>query len=136
MAGKNILAMALAWSKLDAQLKALRTAESEARGELVAACFPDGVAHGVNLAELGKGYTLKAFVRPNPKIDAALLKSALEQLEKLGPVGKLLAGRLVKWKPELSLSEYKKLEAPHAELFAQAIVIDKATPALELVEPK
>ena len=136
MAGKNVLAMALAWSKLDAQLKALRAAEAEKRAELVAASFPDGLSHGVNLAELGKGYTLKAFVRPSPKIDGALLKSALEQLEKLGPVGKLLAGRLVKWKPEVSLSEYKKLEAPHAELFRQAIVIEKSTPSLELVEPK
>jgi hypothetical protein len=128
--------LALEWANADYALKKAKADEGAKRAELVKACFPDGLVEGTNRAELAGGYVVKAVVTPRPKIpDIPLLKAAIAKLEAVGEAGKLLAQRLVKWKPELSVGEWKKLEPKHRAMFAKAVSIEPSGPAVELIEP-
>lgn len=135
MAAKSLVVIALEWANLDALLKSARTAESEKRAELVAACFPAGVVMGTNTVDLAGGYVVKAVVRPKANIDKALLKVAIAKLTALGAVGALIAGRLVKWTPEISIAEHKKLDKRQLAIVAKAVTIEQSTPSVTLVEP-
>ena len=47
-----------------------------------------------------------------------------------------LAPRIVKWKAELSTSEYKKLEPEHKKIVDKLLVTSYGLPTLEVIEPK
>jgi len=131
-----VLAIALDWIRLDADLRSLKREEAEKRAELVLAAFPGGLAEGTNTAEISGGYVVKAVARSTPKLDADLVRAALGKLAALGEAGALLAGRLIKWKPDLSLSEWKKLDPKHRKLFAASIVFGElGFPTIEVREP-
>lgn len=131
---KSLPAMARAWARLDEELKAVREREAEARAELVAAAFPGGLDFGVNIAEVVAGaLKVKAFVRPNAKLDQARFKGGLELLSKVPGVGQLLAERLARAEFKLSLTEWKKLGDDHQALFEGAVAIEKSAPSVELV---
>lgn len=93
---------------------------------------------GTENIELGDGYKLKAVfamrASVNNKDDAA--DKMLTKLEKTGPEGKFIADRIVKWKPELSLTEYNQLDKKFKAIVDEVVTFTVATPALELVVPK
>lgn len=131
----DLVAKALEWARLHEALKDARQREAAARVELLEAVFPAGLTRGTNRAVLSEKYIFKAVSRPEPKVPAIdKLRAALAKLCARGPVGELLAERLVRWRPEISVSELDKLEARDAKLFAGVIEVRLGAPAVELIE--
>jgi hypothetical protein len=103
---------------------------------------------GTNNVQLTDGLTLKAVYKFNYKLDNDndKVEAALKLVQTIGgPEGKVIAERLVAWKPTLVLREYDLLIEDAAKekqkeqmLLAINQVITKtpATPALDVVEPK
>ena len=131
----------LAWEQAVKALAAAKDAEAALRKEVLAEAFafdPEALREGTENFELGNGYKLKAVFKisrnlnnENEAVDKVLVK-----IEKTGPEGVFIAERLVKWKPELSLTEYKKLPEKFKKLFDEVVISKEATPTLELVAPK
>lgn len=129
------LALALEWAAANEALQLAKTRELELRGQVVKACFEEDLVSGTTNLVLDRGYTLKANRRPSTKItDMIKFKAAIATLLKTGKVGKLLVTRLLKWTPEVSLSEFKKLSAEHAVIFKEAVEIALGSPSLELTK--
>jgi hypothetical protein len=130
------LALALEWRASKDALDAAKAAEAALRTEVIDACFPAGLAEGTNTHELPRGFVLKVVSRALAKPgDVESLKTAIGKLAALGEVGKLLAGRLVKWKPEVSLSEFRKLDANVQQLFGKAVTVERTSPSMSLAAP-
>lgn len=66
----------------------------------------------------------------NYKLDKAATIIAQDTIAAI--IGDELTGRLVNWKPELSISEYKKLPDEARAVIDTALTITPATPTLEL----
>lgn len=126
------LAAALRWAESARVLAEAKDAERRERDALFADCFPEGVK-GTAYVELPGGYRLKAVQRSNYKLDPAETRKAEAKL-KAKPNGVLLADRLLKWAPEISIREYLKLPAELAKLFGKALTISPAAPSLELIK--
>lgn len=133
------------WLAAKQQLDSAKEIEAALRGELVTTYFDNQKEEGTENLELGNGYKLKAVKKLSYRIDKNAIDGALDAIEKLGEEGKFIAGRLVKWQPELSVSEFKKLqENASSPTVAQTIValitpvltITPGMPSLEFVEPK
>jgi hypothetical protein len=126
----------LQWTRAAAELATAKKEENSLRLFVVKTCFPTHKEAGTENFELGKGYKLKAVFKVNFKFpDIAKLNAALDTFESKGEAGKLLADRVVKWTPELSLTEYKQLPAEYLEILTPCIETSPGTPSLELVIP-
>lgn len=92
----------------------------------------------------GKAIAIEAQVRAleDRIIDGTQATPDKEAFEGFGPVGEQVLKRVIKWKPELSLSEYEKLdEAIPAEkavrdAIAEILTLKPASPQLTFEEPK
>lgn len=133
-------------AKWEASKKALEVAkadEMEQRKAVVAFAFDPNKKAGTERVELANGYELKAvkkinygFVKtPDGKLDKNAVDSALRAIE-AKPNGELIAERLVKWNPDLSLTEYKQLPADMKAIIDAVIVTTDGAPSLEIVPPK
>lgn len=138
-------ALLLKQQQYAAELKRLQLVEGLLRAEVVNRYFGTELVEGVNNYDLGKGYMLKVTYGYNyslsesekPK-NGGMVKAtsfALEQLRTMGNEGIFIADRLVKWKPELSISEYRKLSAEHKAVIDKALTVSVAAPKVELKEP-
>lgn len=126
--------------------EALEMAKAEEMESRVAAvdfmADPEKVGKTDNV-ELGNGYKAKikipvtySFVKDsNNKLDKTAIDKALSKIEK-DPNGELIAERLVKWTPALSLTEYNLLTEKHKTIINAVLVTSEGTPTLEIVEPK
>lgn len=123
------------WCNLVAQLKAFKARESALRAELIEHCFETPPPEGVLTLELGHGYKLKSNFRQNYTINGAI-EVVLEELEKTGVEGVFVAGRIVRWKPELVLSEYRALKPEHVAIVNKGLIVKASVPTLEIVGPK
>ena len=131
----------LAWEQAVKALAAAKDAEAALRKEVLAEAFafdPEALREGTENFELGNGYKLKAFfkISRNLNNENEAVDKVLSKIEKTGPEGAFVAERLVKWKPELSVSEYKKLPEKFKKMIDEVVTSKEATPALELVAPK
>ena len=131
----------LAWEQAVKALAAAKDAEAALRKEVLAEVFsfdPEALREGTENFELGNGYKLKAVfkISRNLNNENEAVDKVLSKIEKTGPEGAFIAERLVKWKPELSLTEYKKLPEKFKKLFDEVVTSKEAIPALELVAPK
>lgn len=137
-------ALLMDWEAKKAALETAKAAELAAR--IAAVDFmadPQKVGKTDNV-ELGNGYKAKlkipinyGFVKNSEdKIDQARIEKALSKIERDGATGELIAERLIKWDPKLSLSEYKLLTPKHKAIIDEVIVTSEGTPTLEIVEPK
>ena len=131
----------LAWEQAVKALAAAKDAEAALRKEVLAEAFafdPEALREGTENFELGNGYKLKAVfkISRNLNNENEAVDKVLAKIEKTGPEGVFIAERLVKWKPELSLTEYKKLPEKFKKLFDEVVISKEATPTLELVAPK
>ena len=99
--------------------------------------FPNH-SEGTARVPLGNGYQLKAVGKLNYKLDNkdGATEKALEELETAGNEGKFLADRLVKWSPELSITEYRKLDPQYKVIIDKVLTINPGAPTLEIEEPK
>lgn len=131
----------LAWEQAVKALAAAKDAEAALRKEVLAEAFafdPEALREGTENFELGNGYKLKAVfkISRNLNNENEAVDKVLSKIEKTGPEGAFIAERLVKWKPELSVSEYKKLPEKFKKLFDEVVTSKEAMPSLELVAPK
>ena len=131
----------LAWEAAVKALAAAKDAEAALRKEVLAEAFafdPEALREGTETFEIGNGYKLKAVfkISRNLNNENEAVDKVLSKIEKTGPEGVFIAERLVKWKPELSITEYKKLPEKFKKLFDEVVTSKEAIPSLELVAPK
>ena len=125
------------WDAAKQQLEAAKKLEAQLRNEVSAKVF-DYDEGTVNL-ELSEGYVLKGTfaVRHtlNNKDDAT--NKALDKMESIGgEEGRILADRLVDWKPSLKVAEYDKLPSKYKVIIDSVLTTKSATPTFAIVEPK
>ncbi len=137
-------ALLVSWQDSKIALERAKELEMQLRKQIVDFAFDPNKQSGTENVELGNGYKLKAvktlrysFVKnADNKLDKAAIDKALAKIEKDGAVGELIAERLVKWTPDLSLTEYKLLSEKHKLIIDSVIVTTEGSPTLEIVEPK
>lgn len=128
------------WYEASTQLKELAERESAYRMNLVTRLFDNSKLEGDQTIDLG-GWRLKAS-----KVQHYSATNDSGQTERLlGFIAgndPALAAELVKWKPELSKTAYRKLLEVTAEVteiqpyLAAAITVKPGMPTLELIPPK
>lgn len=130
------------WKEAKALLDKIKVTESELRKQVVEAFSNDAKPghSGTENVSLGWGYSLKIVHKLNYKLDNAndceKLDKVLDQIEKSMEGGSIIAERIVKWKPELSLTEYKLLNAANKALIDSVLTVTDGTPDVSLVAPK
>lgn len=123
------------WDDLKAQVETVAKPlieKERALRQLVADAMFDEPTEGTNYTPLEGGWKLKLVYKLDRKIDEAMLATVKEQLAAMN----VSLDRVVKYKPEVILKEYRELTAEQMNVFDQAIVIKPGTPALEMVPPK
>jgi hypothetical protein len=131
------------WDEKKQALEAAKAGEMEARKAVFEFNFPNPQP-GVNRVELNNGYKLKATHKVNYKFAAS--NDAIDKAEdaccELGAEGKFLAERIICWKAEPSVSEYKKLDLSnpvHVQVkkhIDSVLEIKAGAPTLEIEAPK
>lgn len=120
--------------------------ELELRKYIVKREFPQA-NEGMNNKDLGAGYTLKASVKFNYNLaDNDTVEATLDQLSRLGNAGSAIADRLVSWKPNFLLTEYRQLQEDKEkgsqfaiqalDIISKMLTITDAAPTLEIKEPR
>lgn len=127
-----------AWEAAKDALDAAKALEARLRTAAIAAIYPDGIDEGANTVELADGVKLTATGRINYTLDkdSDKVEKALDKLEKSGPEGKLIADRLVSWKPTLAVGEYKKLDDKFRKVIDTVLTTSEGTPSLALKRGK
>lgn len=134
-----------AWENSKAALERAKAAEMDLRKQIVAFSFDPNKKSGTERIDLANGYELKSvkklnygFIKTNDgkKVNKLAIDAALTTIEKLDPAGALIAERLVKWDPTLSLTEYNQLSPQMKAEIDKVIVVTDGAPSLEIVPPK
>lgn len=125
------------WAETKAELDRVKARELEQRLALIAKHFADPPEEGTVAVDVGAGHELVAtfalrYGLPNEE----LTRPVLDKMAKADPAGGELVKRLVKWTPELRISEWRKLPPKLAKLIAAIVKTPPATPTLELRSPK
>src|SRR5687768_3751498 len=105
-------ALLVQWQAAKKALDDAKDTEADLRQKGVAALKPTKDS-GTEYAELGAGYRAKMVLKLNYGFGESTndqVEAMLDEIEKIGNEGAFLADRLVKWKPELSVTEYKALD--------------------------
>lgn len=132
------------WYLLKKQLSEVKTAESLMRSRIAKFFFPTP-DEGTNTHPLkdGTGANLKMVHTIDRKVDEGELEalreamSAAEEDEKNNLHGlELDFTKLIVWKPELKLSEYRKLTEAQRQVFDRVLVVKPGMPQLDITIPK
>lgn len=143
------------WLSAKAALEVVKSDEMEARKTVTATLFPTP-KKGTQRYPLNNGYAIKLVYTLRPSLgdkdktdedgNKISVREQVQEVEDkiiaLGQIGALLAERLIKWTPELSLSEFDKLnradpvEAEIANLIEEILTITPGSPQLTFEEPK
>lgn len=123
------------WNKTQGILQTYKLKEQELRLEIVRRKFETAPIGTTNF-DLPKGFKLKCVKKQTYRVDTAEVETALDEIRKLGNEGVFIANRLIKWKPELSLTEYKQIPEKVKAIIDKVLTISDAMPTLEIVEPK
>ena len=134
------------WQQKKDAIEAAKAEEMELRKYIVKREFPKA-NEGMNTKELGAGYQLKAGVKFNYNLaDNDTVEATLEQLSNLGNAGSAIADRLVSWKPNFLLTEYRQLcedkekgskfAIDALNIISEMLTITEAAPTLEIKETK
>lgn len=124
------------WEQSKVALETAKANEMEQRKLIVSFAFNPDKVSGTETIELANGYKLKSVKKLNYNVNQETVNDALDKIEALDPEGKFIAERLIKWKADLSLTEYKGLPDKYRVLIDEAITTSEGAPALEIVEPK
>lgn len=131
-----------AWKQASTEAKAWRDRESFLRKQVIDAFSNDQAPgySGTENIDIGWGHKLVILHKITYDLDKAdnfaNVDKALNQIEHSQEGGNVIAERLVKWKPELSVSEYKKLTPAQKAMIDRVITIKDATPSVELKQGK
>lgn len=134
------------WNNLKDTLETVKKNEMELRKYIVAREFPNK-KEGINSVQLGNNYVLKTTIKFNYRLDDnKKVEEGLDKIALIGNQGKFIAERLISWKPNLVLKEFRDLqkEVDEGSLEAKEILkivnsfltISDATPILTISEPK
>ncbi len=134
-----------AWQAKKADAAVAVAAERDARAAAVAHIFADAPV-GTSTLELTDGFKLKYVRSLNYTLDKTpvdendptgdtKLDVALEKLAHTGNDGAFVAERVVKWTPELSVGEYKKLTPAQRAVIDAVITTKDASPELKIEGP-
>lgn len=132
------------WQAKKAALEIAKEEEMIWRKKSVDFAFDPEKKSGTERIDLGNGYQAKTvkkitygFVKDaEGKLDKQKIDNALLSIESTGPAGVLIADRLVKWTPTLSLTEYNQITPEFKKIIDEVIVVDEGAPTLEIIEPK
>lgn len=122
----------LAWQQLAQQLEALKARELELRLQVAEFYFPEADDEGSTSMDLGEGWKLTLVKRVNRSM--ANSKGETDAIVKQLPPE--VAEKVVGWKPELKLREYRKLAPEYRAVLDSVVTTRPGTPALKLVPPK
>jgi hypothetical protein len=136
----------LLWQQKKTAIQTATAEELDLRKYIVKREFPKP-NEGMNTKDLGNGFSLKAGVKFNYNLaDNDTVEASLEKLSNMGTAGSAIADRLVSWKPNFLLTEYRQLveDQEKGSQFAQTalsiigemLTITDAAPTLEIKEPK
>lgn len=143
------------WLDAKPVLEQAKSAEAEARATVTKTLFPEP-KKGTQRYNLNSGYKVKLVygltytLGDKDKVDdegkkvsiESQVRAIEEKICDLGAEAELLCERLIRWKPELSASEYEKLDSDNATQLAIRNLIDgiltvkPASPQLTFEEPK
>jgi hypothetical protein len=126
------------WYALKQQLDELKGKEVVLRQFICAGLFPNP-DEGTNSHPLNDG--TGAVAKMIHTINRAVQQEPLEELEKAlakpdNNLPKLNLDKLIKWKPEVSIKEYRTLTDEERHLLDQVLVIKPGMPGLDIVIPK
>jgi len=124
------------WSTAQSQLAYWKEVEAAARIEVLTLCYETPPDSGTVNYDLGKGFGLKAVFKENYKLDEKKLDGALDRIEKMGEAGELIVNRVIRWKPELSKTEYEAMPEAMRAILDEVVTISPGTPSLSLMTPK
>jgi hypothetical protein len=119
------------WYVVSDQLTKLKNEEQLLRQKIFKGMFHDP-KEGTNSVDLADGYVLKGKRVINRTVDDAAFKASIEELAKNG----IPTDEIVKYKPELVTSAYRKLTAEQINLFDTVLIVKDGMPGLEIVKPK
>ena len=134
------------WDSKKKAIEVAKEEEMDLRKYIVGRAFPKKT-EGTNTKELGNGYQLKAGIKYNYNLaDNDTVEDCLSRIAKIDNTGAFIADRLVSWKPNFLLTEYRALveDKEKGSKSAEAILnivnnmltITEAAPSLEIKEPK
>lgn len=135
------------WHQAQEVLAAAKVTEMEWRKYVVKRAFEKPV-EGTNTLPLGGGYSLKAVIKYNYKLDAdnEKIERGLDEIRAIGNQGAFIADRLVSWTPNFLVTEYRNLQAQADDGGEEAkkmlkivnsfLTINEAAPTVEIKEPK
>lgn len=132
------------WYLLKKQLAEVKTAESLMRSRIAKFFFPTP-DEGTNTHPLkdGTGANLKMVHTIDRKVDEGELEALREAMSKAEDDPKdnlhgleLDFTKLIVWKPELKLSEYRKLSEAQRAVFDRVLVVKPGMPQLDITIPK
>jgi hypothetical protein len=122
------------WIAAKRALDDAKTREAAARLALIATVsdIADPMATGTENVDVGTG-TIKIVRALNYKLTADNdgIDNVLDQIEKSMEGGNIIAERLVKWKGELSVSEYKLLSPENKARIDRILETKPAAPSVE-----
>ena len=119
------------WSDMAEELKQLKAKEAALRLKLFKSVFVEP-KEGTNKFNLAAGYILKATLPINRKVDIVAFEAMKDQLI----AAHIKADKLVTFKPELSVSQYRALDEEELKLVDQFLIISEGSPQMEIVLPK
>jgi len=140
-------ALLLLWQEKKDAIEKAKADEMDLRKYIVKREFPKA-QEGMNTKPLGdQGYQLKAGIKYNYNLaDNDTVEDCLNKIAKIGNEGTFIAERLVSWKPNFLLTEYRALQEAKekGEKFAsevldivnQMLTITEGAPTLEIKEPR
>jgi len=136
------------WRESKSNFQAWQEHERVLRGQVKDKLFPEAVK-GTQRYDLGNGHKVKLvqsykyeLMGREKKASNEEVENLIDKIDALGNEGPAIAARLIKWTPELSQTEYLKLDvdfpiqAAIKKLVDEMLVIKDASPVLEIEEPK
>ena len=126
------------WFRAKEELGRLKSKEALLRSKIFKGYFPVP-EEGTNKAPLndGTGAEIKATHVINRSVDIGSLDALKSLVVAPGSnLPRFKFDELIKWKPELSISEYRKLTEEERHAFDQCLVIKPGSPQLEISIPK
>lgn len=125
------------WYVLKEQLDQIKAREMQLRLAIYRHYFQNPV-EGTNTLPLedGTGAVIKGVHKIDRKVDEASLAALRQQINEDPATPRVSLDKLVRWKPELSVSEYRKLTAEEQQFFDQCLIVKEGAPGLEITIPK
>lgn len=124
------------WEQAETQLQHFKALELKLRNEYVAVATDPNKLTGTQNIDLPNGYKATVVKKQNYNVNQQMVNDALDKMENISEEGKLLAERLIKWKAELSKTEYDKLPNQYKVIIDTCITVTPGTPSLEIKAPK